>query len=220
MYRLRAALWGLVLPTGVGAIIFVSAGRWDLPWVWAVIAVLTLFYLALIGFGEPDMVCERVAPGPGNQDRLTSPLGGLLLVAHWRILAGWDLGRQQWSLVPWQLQATALAGYIVAMGMLFWAMRTNPFYSSVVRLQTERGHHTVEAGPYRWVRHPGYAATLFGMVTGGIALGSWIGVLPLLGFAGLFIRRTFIEDRLLQRELAGYSDYAERVRYRLVLGLF
>jgi protein-S-isoprenylcysteine O-methyltransferase Ste14 len=219
MYRLRAALWALLLPAVVGGIIFASAGRWDLPWVWAVLAVLAVFYLALLALADQGMVRERVAPGPGNEDRLTSPLGGILLIAHW-ILAGLDVGRFQWSLVPWPLQAAGLAGYVAAMAILFWAMRTNPFYSSVVRVQTDRGHQTVAIGPYRWVRHPGYAATLLGMLTGGIALGSWLAILPLLGFAALFIRRTLLEDRLLARELAGYAEYAGRVRYRLVMGVF
>ena len=99
-------------------------------------------------------------------------------------------------------------------------MCANPFYSSVVRVQTERGHQVVAKGPYRFVRHPGYAATLFAMLSGGVALGSWLAMLPILMVCGLFIRRTLLEDRLLQRELEGYLDYAQKVRYRLVVGLF
>ena len=106
------------------------------------------------------------------------------------------------------------------LGVLFWAMHANPFYSSVVRVQTERGHHTVAAGPYRFVRHPGYAATLIAMLSGGVALGSWLAMLPILVFFGLFVRRTLLEDRLLLQELAGYAEYAQKVRYRFVVGLF
>lgn len=113
-----------------------------------------------------------------------------------------------------------LVGYAAALGVLFWAMHANPFYSSVVRVQTERGHYAVAAGPYRFVRHPGYAATLFAMLSGGAALGSWLAMLPILGFFGLFVRRTVLEDRLLQQELEGYAEYAQKVRYRLVMGLF
>jgi protein-S-isoprenylcysteine O-methyltransferase Ste14 len=106
------------------------------------------------------------------------------------------------------------------MAGVLWAVRANPYYSSAVRIQTDRGHRTVTAGPYKIVRHPGYTFTGLGMLTGGLALGSWVGMLPLLGVAALFVRRTLIEDRMLQRELAGYSEYAERVRYRLVAGVF
>ena len=87
-------------------------------------------------------------------------------------------------------------------------------------MQTERGHHAVAAGPYRFVRHPGYAATLFAMLSGGVALGSWLAMLPILVFFGLFIRRTLLEDRLLHQDLEGYAEYAQKVRYRLFAGLF
>ena len=77
-------------------IIFVSAGRWDLPFVWAVLGELAAFYLFLAAFTDPEMLRERQAPGPGNQDRLTRFLGGPLLLGHW-VLAGLDVGRFHWS---------------------------------------------------------------------------------------------------------------------------
>jgi protein-S-isoprenylcysteine O-methyltransferase Ste14 len=187
--------------------------------VWAILGLLAAFYLALALFADAGMMRERVAPGPGSKDQLTRVLGAAMLVAHW-VLAGLDVGRFQWSPVPWQLQLAGVVGYAGALGALFWAMKTNPFYSSVVRVQTERGHHTVATGPYRFVRHPGYAATLVAMLTGGVALGSWLAMLPLVVFFGLFVRRTLLEDRLLHDELEGYAEYAQEVRYRLVVGLF
>ena len=219
MSRFTTAILPLAIPAAVGVIIFASAGRWDLPFVWAILGTLASFYLALAAFADPGMMRERLAPGPGNQDQLTRFLGAGMLVGHW-VLAGLDVGRFQWSLVPWQIQVAGVVGYVAALGVLFWAMHANPFYSSVVRVQTDRGHHTVAAGPYRFVRHPGYAATLFAMLSGGVALGSWLAMLPMLVFFGLFVRRTFLEDRLLQQELEGYAEYAQKVRYRLVVGLF
>jgi protein-S-isoprenylcysteine O-methyltransferase Ste14 len=219
MSRFTTAVLPLAFPAGVGVIIFALAGRWDLPFVWAILGSLAAFYLALAAFADPGMMRERLAPGPGNQDRLTRLLGGGMLVGHW-VLAGLDVGRFRWSPVPWQVQVAGVVGYAAALGVLFWAMHANPFYSSVVRVQTERGHHTVAAGPYRFVRHPGYAATLFAMLSGGVALGSWLAMLPMLVFFGLFVRRTLLEDRLLLRGLEDYSEYAQKVRYRLVVGLF
>ena len=219
MSRSTTAVLPLAVPVGVGAIIFASAGRWDLPFVWAILGLLAAFYLALAAFADPGMMRERLAPGPGSRDRLTRFLGAGTLVGHW-VLAGLDVGRFQWSRVPWQVQLAGVVGYAAALGVLFWAMRANRFYSSVVRVQTERGHHTVVAGPYRFVRHPGYAATLFAMLSGGVALGSWLAMLPILVFFGLFLRRTLLEDRLLQQELEGYAEYAQKVRYRLIAGLF
>lgn len=219
MFRLKAACVGLILPALVGAIIFTSAGRWDLPFVWGVIAALISFYVMLIAFGDTGLLRERVTPGGEDKDRLSRRLGVVLLISSW-ILTGLDVGRFHWSLIPWRVQLAGLVGYVFSLALIFWAMRSNPFYSSVVRVQAERGQHAVAAGPYRFVRHPGYAASIVGMLTGSLALGSWVGMLPIVGFAVLFIRRTLLEDRLLHRELAGYADYAQRVRYRLVPGVF
>jgi protein-S-isoprenylcysteine O-methyltransferase Ste14 len=219
MFRLATAILPLGVPAVVGGIIFTSAGRLDLPFVWAILGLLAVFYLALAAFADHGMMRERLAPGPGNQDRLTRFLGMVALVGHW-VLAGLDVGRFHWDYVPWEVQVAGLVGYAAALGVLFWAMCANPFYSTVVRVQTERGHHTVAEGPYRFVRHPGYAATLFAMLSGGVALGSLVAMLPFLVFFACFIRRTLLEDRLLEQELPGYAEYARKVRYRLVAGIF
>src|SRR4051812_34095043 len=163
MSRLATVLRSLASPAVIGAIVFASAGAWDLPFAWAVLGVMAGFYLVLAAFADPDMLQERQAPGAGNQDRLTRSVGGVLLLGHW-IVAGLDVGRLQWSLVPWGVQVAGLAGYAAALGVNFWAMRVNRFYSSVVRVQTDRGHHVVADGPYRFVRHPGYTATLVAML--------------------------------------------------------
>jgi protein-S-isoprenylcysteine O-methyltransferase Ste14 len=219
MFRLKAAVLSLLMPALLGAIVFTSAGRWDLPMVWAVLGVLAVFSVLMAATTDPGMMRERVKPGPGNRDRLTRPIGVAMLFAHW-VLAGLDTGRFQWSPVPWNVQIVGAISYAFAMALLFWAVYTNPFYSTAVRVQTDRGHHPVVEGPYRFVRHPGYAATLVGVLAGGLALGSWLAMVPLLVFGGFFIRRTLLEDRLLQRELGGYADYARRVRYRLIAGVF
>lgn len=219
MSRFIMALVSLVYPALVGAVVFGAAGRWDLPFVWGVLGALALLGWAIVAFCDVGMIRERRSPGPGNQDRITRPIGGIMLLGSW-VLTGLDVGRYQWSLIPQAAQFAGLIGYAVSLMGLFWAVRVNPFYSSVVRVQTERGHYPVMVGPYRFVRHPGYAASLLAMLTGGVALGSWLAMLPLLGFAGLFVRRTLLEDRLLQQELAGYAEYAEKVRYRLISGLF
>jgi protein-S-isoprenylcysteine O-methyltransferase Ste14 len=97
-----------------------------------------------------------------------------------------------------------------------WAMVVNRFFSSVVRLQTDRGHHVIDSGPYRVVRHPGYAGIVASAPAGGIVIGSLWSLLPLAVMAVLLLRRLRMEDAFLHRELAGYPDYAKRVRYRLL----
>jgi protein-S-isoprenylcysteine O-methyltransferase Ste14 len=217
--RWTVAVLALVFPIVIGGIIFASAGDWRLPFVWAVLGLMAAFYLALAALADESLIRERLAPGPGNRDRLTRSVGGILLLGHW-VVAGLDVGRLRWSLIPWEIQLAGVLGYAAALGINFWAMRANRFYSSVVRVQTDRGQHVVTAGPYRFVRHPGYAATLFALLSGGAALGSWLAFVPALGFVAVFVRRTLLEDRLLQSELPGYAEYAQSVRSRLIPGLF
>lgn len=219
MSRFATAVASLALPALAGAIVFTSAGRLDLPFVWGVLGVLGVLCVATALTIDRTLVRERVAPGPGSRDRITRPLGGALLIAHW-VLAGLDAGRFRWSLIPEDVRLAGLLGYAAAMTVLFWAVTANPFYSSVVRVQADRGHHTVAAGPYRFVRHPGYAATLAGAAAGGLALGSWLAMVPLAVLAVLFVRRTLLEDRMLREELPGYAEYARRVRFRLIAGVF
>jgi protein-S-isoprenylcysteine O-methyltransferase Ste14 len=101
-----------------------------------------------------------------------------------------------------------------------WAMYANRFFSSIPRIQSERGHAVITAGPYRVVRHPGYTAALLAALTSGIALGSWASTfIAPIAFV-LLVRRTMLEDRMLQSELPGYADYAARVHHRLLPGIW
>ncbi len=207
----------------MAGILFASAGRWDLPMFWAYIVVMmalsSLGYL-LVYRHSPDLIKERLHPGPGEQDRLSLGLMYVTLAAHWGT-AGLDVGRFHWSgHLPLAVQFAGLIGYALGLGLSIWPMLVNPFFSSAVRIQADRGQYVIASGPYRFVRHPGYSGGLLFLLCSGLALGSWWSVLPmLLAVAGL-IRRTRLEDRMLQKELAGYADYAHQVRYRLIPGLW
>ena len=112
-----------------------------------------------------------------------------------------------------------MVGFIfIALGYAFaaWALAENRFFSGVVRIQTDRGHVVCDSGPYRFVRHPGYAGNilaLFGIV---LALGSVWTLIPAAAASIIAVIRTALEDRTLQEELPGYRDYTRRVRYRLI----
>ena len=219
MHRLVMGLAFLGLPIVIGTGFFLLAGRADLPMVWGMLGLLAVFTFVVVFRIDPALIRERVSPGPGNRDRLTRPAMLVLLLAHW-VLTALDVGRFQWSSIPWPVQLVGLVGYAASLVGVYWAMRANPFYSSVVRLQSDRGQHPVTAGPYRFVRHPGYTATMLANVCGGLAFGSWIGMLPLVGVVVLFLRRTLVEDHMLTSGLPGYAEYARRVQYRLVAGVF
>ena len=204
----------------LAAILFLAAGRRDLPWFWAVLAVHTSLMTVAMSAIDPDLRRERIKPGPGGKDRYLRLIAMPFLLAH-LIVAGLDVGRFQWSRpVPAGVQAVALLGYAAGMALSVYAMASNRFFSPVVRIQHERGHTLVTSGPYRFVRHPGYVGAILASACGGVALGSWWSLVPLAPFAVLFLRRTAVEDRMLRADLDGYAGYAERVRYRLVPGLW
>jgi protein-S-isoprenylcysteine O-methyltransferase Ste14 len=213
------AVASLALPVAVTVIYFSAAGRLDLPAAWAVVAILVLLGVVMSLWGDRGLMAERVRPGGANRNHLGQRVASVMLLVHW-IVSGLDAGRLAWTPVAMWLRWVGVGGYAIALCLLFWAVQVNRFYSSVVRIQSDRGQATVEAGPYRIVRHPGYAATLLAALTGGTALGSWLGLAPLLVMGIFFIHRTQLEDSMLRAELPGYADYAARVRYRLVPGVF
>jgi protein-S-isoprenylcysteine O-methyltransferase Ste14 len=219
MGRLKVILIPPTVPLAMGGIIFTAAGRMNLPFVWAVVGLIALFYLLLVLFADEGMMRERLKPGPGNRDRVTQAASGAMLLVHW-VLTGLDVGRFHWSAVPRALQMAGLIVFAAGLAITFCAVMSNPFYSSVVRVQADRGQQVVARGPYGIVRHPGYTGTLVAMIGGGLALGSWVGLIPMVVFFVLFIRRTLVEDRMLRQELEGYAEYARRVRWRLVVGVF
>jgi protein-S-isoprenylcysteine O-methyltransferase Ste14 len=210
----------LIFEGVLAAILFGSAGRTDLPWFWAVLALHTSLMLIAVTIIDPGLRQERLRPGPGGRDRHVRLIALPLVVAH-LVVAGLDVGRFHWSgPLPVGLQATALVGYAAGISLSLWAMTANRFFSPVVRIQVERGHHLVTSGPYRYLRHPGYTGLIVGSLCGGVAFGSWWSLVPLAPFVGMFLRRTVLEDRFLREALEGYDGYSERVRYRLVPGLW
>ena len=129
-----------------------------------------------------------------------------VLFLHW-IIAGLDRGRFHWSdTVPLWLQVLGLVAVAGSYAFALWAMSVNRFFSSVVRLQSDRGQYVVTAGPYAVIRHPGYTAGIVIMLASGIALGSWLAAAFLVVTTLPFLLyRAITEDRFLQAELAGLS---------------
>lgn len=203
----------LVITILLGSL-FGPAGRLDLPyfWVWAAVLIGATLVGALVF--DRELLSERLRPGPSGEDRHLRFAMLPFLLGH-LVLAGLDVGRFQWSTrIPVRIQTFALAGLVLSMSLTVWAAKINRFFSPVVRIQSERGHHLVKAGPYRWIRHPGYAAAFGAIICSGPALGSWWSMAPLAVPLVLILRRTIIEDRFLHQHLDGYRDYAAHVRYR------
>lgn len=205
-------------------LLFASVGRWDWWNAWAYIGLYLAFLVfnAAVLLGKhKDLVEERSRIGEGAKgwDKVIggiSAFGGLLILA----LAGLD-ERFGWpGTLPFWAQVAALVVMGLTYPLFTWAMISNKYFSTIVRIQKERGHAVQTGGPYRFVRHPGYASLLCSYAVAPFALGSLWACLPAaLLVANLFVR-TALEDRTLQRELEGYQEYAARVRYRLIPGVW
>jgi protein-S-isoprenylcysteine O-methyltransferase Ste14 len=151
-----------------GAGLFLVAGTFALPMLWAYLIVAGVIALISMFAVDADLLRERIRPGPGGRDHATVFFMQWLMVGH-LVLAALDIGRIHWSdTVPFALQVVGLAGFALGMGFAVWAMLVNPFFSSVVRLQTDRGHRLITNGPYGWVRHPGYAGIGSGILCSGL----------------------------------------------------
>jgi protein-S-isoprenylcysteine O-methyltransferase Ste14 len=153
-------------------------------------------------------------------DKVLAPLMAVSVGFPMVIVAGLD-HRYYWS-SEFALWLIVIGFVLISLGYAFaaWALAENRFFSGVVRIQTDRGHVVCDSGPYRFVRHPGYAENilaLFGIV---LALGSVWTLIPAAVASIIAVIRTVLEDQTLQEELPGYRDYARRVRYRLIPGIY
>jgi protein-S-isoprenylcysteine O-methyltransferase Ste14 len=203
-------------------LLYVSAGRWDMPGLSAYVALWTIFLVFAAATTPSDLLRERLSPGAGARESVFT--AALLAAALWSThlcLAGADVGRLHWSdTVPRIVRAFGFVVLTASFVLFAWAMRSNPFFSSVIRVQTERTHRVASSGPYRFVRHPGYAA-LIGVVTAsGLALGSWVSMLPSALVVPLLGWRARREEAVLSAGLPGYREYARVVRYRLLPGVW
>jgi protein-S-isoprenylcysteine O-methyltransferase Ste14 len=210
----------LVLALVVAAVLFGAAGRLDLPAFWLYVGLWWVNAAALytvLAKRHPDLVAERMAP-PEDRDRASRAISVLLLLVH---LAVAGLQARSGTLVlPLPLQIVGFVSVTLGLLLIDWTLLSNPFASSAVRVQHDRDQRVIDSGPYGLVRHPMYTGVFLVLAGSGLALGSPWSVLVLLPVAVVFVRRTLVEDRMLQEELEGYRTYAAHVRSRLVPGLF
>jgi len=204
--------------------VFAAAGRLDYWQGWLFLTATGAVFAVSTRLVSSDngLIAERLRPGRGMKwwDKgyylLSTPLYFAAV-----ILAALDAGRFHWSAAfPGFAYALALAAFFAGHGLMLWAKCVNPFFSSVARIQYDRGQTVCREGPYRFCRHPGYlGGLLFGLATP-LVLGSSWALVP-QGLAGLLlILRTCLEDRMLKRDLLWYEEYALAVRFRLIPGVW
>jgi protein-S-isoprenylcysteine O-methyltransferase Ste14 len=208
-------------------LLFVSSGdmSWGAGWGYSIFALAYTVIGRLVLFKKsPGLAEERAAgfrrPDIAPWDRRIVPWIGFILPTLMMIAAGLDHRLGGAPHYPVWLQAVAAAPVVAGASLGLWAALTNPFFSSVARIQSDRGQRVISAGPYRFVRHPGYAGTIAFNLATPLVLGSSWALIPVVPIVFLTILRTRFEDRLLRDKLEGYADYARRTRFRLIPGLW
>ncbi len=227
--RITAVQWGgivfayLLVPS-----ILFAIGR-DLGW-WQAWVFSSLAMVSGVGSRiaaerrHPGIMAERFRLGRGQDvkrwDRVLAPLMAFTLLYPLVVVAAVDHLFDWTAALPAWVNIVALIAIGLGYGLAVWALVENRFFSAVTRIQADRGHEVCDTGPYRYVRHPGYAGNIVPLFAIGLALNSWWALVPGLFALGVSLVRTVLEDRTLLEELPGYRAYASRVRYRLVPGIW
>jgi protein-S-isoprenylcysteine O-methyltransferase Ste14 len=225
--NLRIILGTLLFSALMICALFPVSGDWG--WVEAWVLILLAMTLSLL----PRWIAARRHPGFLNERMKLLTAEGIkawdrVLVAALLLpapMAAWIVAaldrRFLWTVnfpVAWEF--VGVAGYLLAGFWAGWAMVENAFFSSVVRIQSDRGQTVLQTGPYRLIRHPGYVGGILGALSTPLLLGSLWAFFPALLIVALYLVRTALEDRTLQRELTGYAEYAQNTRFRLIPGIW
>lgn len=201
-------------------ILFISAGRinyWQ-GWLYAIINILSLLLNSLALTNKDELAAERseIKSGTKSWDKIILSLSAVTLIITY-IVAGLDSGRFQWSPgFHWGINATGAILILSGEVIFLMSLMENKFFSSLMRIQTDRGHTVCDTGIYKIVRHPAYFGNIVTVIGIPLILGSVWAFIPSVVAIFLTIIRTSLEDRTLINELDGYSDYSSRTRYRLL----
>jgi protein-S-isoprenylcysteine O-methyltransferase Ste14 len=221
--RTQMVLRALLAPILMVGLLFLVAGTWDYwqAWVYLIINMILLLLMSTVLSPNAELVEERLNPKEGMKGwdkfyfAVTTPMYILAL-----LLAGLDR-RFGWTTnMPLTVYWMSVVVYILGQAIFQWARYTNQYFSSVVRIQADRGQTVCKAGPYQYVRHPGYVGGFLFTITVGLVLGSWYASIPQVIAALMLVWRTAREDRTLQAELPGYAEFAKETKYRLMPGIW
>ena len=218
----RRRMWQVVIQTLlIAAILFIAAGRLDWVWLWAYLGVGAGILAINVLILPPELIAERGQPRENvkSWDKvlatlITIPTLGALVVTGLDERFGWS------PQLPVAIHLVALIFMALGQGLFSWAMVSNKFFSTAVRIQMDRSQTVATGGPYRYVRHPGYVGYLLSALATPLIFGSLWALIPEGLVVCLFVIRTALEDRTLLEELDGYRAYAAQVRYRLLPGVW
>jgi protein-S-isoprenylcysteine O-methyltransferase Ste14 len=210
----------LVLCLVLGLLLFLAADT--LSWFYGWILLILLYSFGIVLFmwvlrHDPGLIEERTG-FKSNQPTWDKAyiILGYIFFGIWWISMPLDAVRFHWSQMPTWLHLVGAIVFLSSCYLMYLTYRENPYLSSAVRIQEERGQAVVSTGPYRYVRHPLYTSALLFFLGSALLLGSWVGVLLGLLLAGMIAKRAVREERVLQKGLKGYDAYMAQVRYRLI----
>lgn len=207
-------------------LLFVSAGTWRWLGGWVYLAELGVIGTAVgvwLAQHDPGLLAERMSGIFARSQRTWDRILMSVFVVVWigsLVLSALDAVRFHWSQVPIWLQAVGAVLVALSYYVFYLTFRENSYAAPTVKIQSERGHRVVSTGPYAMVRHPMYAGAVAFFVGTPLLLGSWWGLAVTPALIVLLSVRALLEERTLADELPGYRDYAARVRYRLVPGVW
>src|SRR5574339_36670 len=219
----KLVLRAILAPIIMIGLLFLVAGRWDYwqAWVYTIINTTVLILMGTLLTRSSELVEERLNPKEGMKGwdkfyfAVTTPLYMIAL-----LLGGLD-ARFGWTKdMPLFIYWLSVIVYLIGQGIFLWARYTNNYFSSVVRIQTDRGQTVCKEGPYRYVRHPGYVGGFLFTITVGLMLGSSWASIPQVIAALMLVWRTAREDKMLQAELPGYAEYTSQTHFRLLPGIW
>jgi protein-S-isoprenylcysteine O-methyltransferase Ste14 len=202
------------------SVIFISAGRL-LYWPGLAYVIIGLF-MVIMNFTvfriDSELEKERAKPGEGTKtwDKLILGLSFLVTLIIY-VIAGLDSGRFHWSPgFHWSIFSAGIIFTIAGQLLFLIAQKQNKYFSSTVRIQTDRGHTVCETGLYKVVRHPAYLGSIIQTIGFPLLFGSLWSIIPVCVSVILLLTRTYLEDKTLKNELNGYIEYARKTRYRLI----
>jgi len=211
---------GVLLYAAIGYGLYLLSGRQNMPFLWAVLSLQLAISVVGAFALSPELLEERMRPKGKDKDPLATMFLGVLCLAQ-LIVAVLDCSK--WHLsdnIPIKLRCIALLLQALGWSGLYWSMYVNKFFSSAIRMQQDRGQTLITKGPYKWVRHPGYAFASLAFLTESIALDSWLSLVPAVLIAVYLGYRTMLEEKMLAAELDGYVAYSAEVRYRWIPGVW
>ncbi len=226
MAAVKSFLLALTLIVVHMTLFFISAGSFVgyRPWVFFGASFLHYGVGMVIQFKlNPELLVHRLKmrrEGSKRWDEILMRVTNLTILLAVPITAGLDLGRLNWTTLDPGYMILGLIFLVVSTILLNWAMVVNPHFEPTVRIQRDRDHMVISRGPYRLVRHPGYLAGIFYALSIPMIFGSLVTFVPAGIYAILLIIRTSLEDRTLREELKGYSEYSDKVQFKLIPGIW